>query len=118
MLSNKDYDKLAKEADSGFNGLGKIVKAIAILDQKNTKQQEKMVKLTWPVIIMTAIILALTILISAFTIMQFYKSPVSRDTLFNIKPKTYSPGPSSHTDNIEKSVITTNEINQNKTKTD
>ena len=113
MLNNKDYDKLAKEADSGFNGLGKIVKAIAILDQKSTQQQEKMVKLTWRVIIMTAIILVLTILISVFTVMQFYKSPVSNDTLINVTPKTYSPDPKSHTYNIEKSVITTNEVNHN-----
>jgi hypothetical protein len=60
MLNNKDYDELAKEADHGFNGLGKIVKAIAILDKKTTQQQGKVIKLTWPTIIMTGIILIMT----------------------------------------------------------
>ncbi len=65
MVTNKKFDDLAKTAENGLHGLGQIVEAIEILDNKSTKQQRKMFWLTIGSI-------ALTIIILTFTILSFF----------------------------------------------
>ena len=103
MWRNKDLDDLAKKADNGLHGLGRIVEAIGIIDEKGSRQHRT-------VIILTLIILLFTALSLAFTALAFFGFSQNKD------PKTHRTDPKGHTANIENPKISNNEIIKTKSK--